>query len=242
MTRLWCPIDADALLAWARTPETQEVPKRKDGTSYGATGEELARRLLDVCQLRRTCDGRPATWWLLITYRHAELGDWLLAAGWVSFSRLYADGADPFRLPSTIRRVALAKFGWELDDTSAYMRIVSLHVLLPELRVCVETYLRSKCAIGEGVASALLPHLTEGEAAAAVKSLFLSSLFGGDVFEWKRRHRVRGSVDRLHVPTAEGRFHVGSFCAALRDAAGRYSRLTLRLRELVGDLGRLRQG
>ena len=52
----------------------------------------------------------------------------------------YADGADPFRLPSTIRRVALAKFRWELDDASAYMRIVSL--LLPELRVRVGAYLR----------------------------------------------------------------------------------------------------
>ena len=71
-----------------------------------------------------------------------------------------------------------------------------------------------------------------------MKSLFLSSLFGGDVFEWKRRHRVRGSVDCLHVPVAEGRFHVGSFCAALRDAAGRYSRQTPRLRELVGDCGK----
>ena len=68
-----------------------------------------------------------------------------------------------------------------------------------------------------------------------MKSLFLSSLFGGDVFEWKRRHRVRGSVDCLHISVAEGRFHVGSFCAALRDAAGRYSRQTPRLRELVGD-------
>ena len=204
-----------------RTPKAWEVPKRKDGTSYGATGEELARRLLDACQLRRTCHGRPATWWLQITYRHAELGDWLLTAGWVSFSRLYADGADPFRLPSAIRRVALAKFGWELVDASAYMRIVSL--LLPDLRARVEVYLRSKSAIGDGVASALLPHLTAREAAAAVKSLFLSSLFGGDVFEWKRRHGVRGSVDCLHVPTAEGRFHVGGFCAALRDAAGRYT-------------------
>ena len=136
---------------------------------------------------------------------------------------MYADGADPFRLPSTIRRVAHGKFKWELDDASAYMRIVSL--LLPELRVRIETYLRSKGAIGDGVASALLPHLTTGEAAEAVKSLFLSSLFGGDVFEWKRRHRVRGSVDCLHVSRAEGRFHVGGFCKALRDAAGRYSRL-----------------
>jgi hypothetical protein len=127
--------DAGALLDWMRTPQAREVPRRKDGTSYGDTGEGLARRLLDACQLRRTCNGRPATLWLKITYRHAELGDWLLAAGWVSFSRLYADGADPFRLPSAIRRIALAKFGWELDDAAAYMRIVSL--LLPDLRVCV---------------------------------------------------------------------------------------------------------
>ena len=236
VTHVWCPIDAGALLDWMRTPQAREVPRRKDGTSYGDTGEGLARRLLDACQLRRTCNGRPATWWLKITYRHAELGDWLLAAGWVSFSRLYADGADPFRLPSAIRRIALAKFGWELDDAAAYMRIVSL--LLPDLRVCVESYLRSKGEIGDGVASTLLSHLTAGGAAAAVKSLFLSSLFGGDVFEWKRRHHVYGSVDCLSVPTKEGRFHVGGFCAALRDAAGRYSRLTPRLRELVGDCGK----
>ena len=45
VTRVWCPIDADALLAWMRTPKAQEVPKWKDGASYGATGEELARRV-----------------------------------------------------------------------------------------------------------------------------------------------------------------------------------------------------
>lgn len=140
VTRVWCPIDADALIAWARPPKAQEVPKRKDGTSYGATGEELARRLLDACQLRRTCNGRPATWWLLITYRHAVSSEIGCSPQGGLVQPTYADGADPFRLLSTIRRVALAKFGWELDDASAYMRIVSL--LLPELRVRVEAYLR----------------------------------------------------------------------------------------------------
>ena len=233
---VWCPIDAEALSAWALTQEARQIPTRKDGTSYGATGAALVQRLLDACQVKCGADGDRSVRWLLLTYRHSALGDWLVASGWVSFSRLYADGADPFRLPSRIRRIALGRFGWELDDAAAYMRIIC--VLVPDLRPHVAAYLSSKTRIHHELVSALLPHLREADGHTAAKSLFLGSLFGGDVFEWKRRHGVRGSVDALRVATPEGQFHVGEFCAMLRGAAAAFGLARPRLSRLISACGR----
>ena len=54
-TRLWFPIDADALLAWTRTPEEQEVPV---GTAPRMAPPE--RSLRDGCLTRANC-AAPAT-------------------------------------------------------------------------------------------------------------------------------------------------------------------------------------
>ena len=228
---LWCPIDAEALRSWMLTPDAQTVPRHKDGTTYGVSGWQLASELLQAC----TGDGEVL--WLRIKYRHAALGDWLLAAGWVTYSRMYAIGADPFRLPSHIRRIALGKFGWELDDAAAYIRIIAR--LVPSTRQDVEAFVRSRDDIMRGVARSLLQHLPEREASAAAKGLFLASIFGGDVFRWKAAHGVVGSVGELVVPTAtSGPFRVGDFCSRLRQAADTFACAHPRLSQLVHGCGR----
>ena len=151
-----------------RTPKAQEVPKRKDGTSYGATGEELARRLLE-CSTRVSC-AAPAP--------HLQSAD-RQPGGCRSRTDTQSSGTGyspqggsrsagctrtertPSACPPPYAGSRLPNSRWELDDASAYMHIVSL--LLPDLRVRVEAYLRSKSAIGDEVASALLPHLTARE-------------------------------------------------------------------------------
>ena len=183
------------------------------------------------------CTGDGKVLWLRIEYRHAALGDWLLAAGWVSYSRVYAIGADPSRLPSHIRQVALGRFGWELDDAAAYIRIVALLVL--SLRTAVEAFLRSREDIMQGVAQRMLQYLPGRDALAAAKGLFLASIFGGDVFRWKAAHGVVGSVGELVVPTtSDGPFRVGDFCTRLRQAADTFACAHPRLSELVRGCGR----
>ena len=183
ISQLWCPIDANALHDWISTPEAQRVPVHKNGTSYGATGAQLAHDLLAACQRPRQNDDVQQAHWLHISYRHAALGEWLIASGWLSYSRLYALGQDPFRLPSAIRRIALGKFGFELDDTAAYLRIVAL--LVPALQRDIASFLESKPEIMGKVARLLLGHLAQDDAMTAAKELFLASIFGGDVFRWK---------------------------------------------------------
>ena len=47
-------------------------------------------------------------------------------------------------------------------------------------------FLRSRDGIMQGVVQSKLQHLPERDAMAAAKGLFLASIFGGDVFRWKR--------------------------------------------------------
>ena len=117
-------VDARALRAYVQNagPAADAVPRHKDGTSYGATRRELARRLLArLCVDERDSDGMAH---VVLAYRHSELGAALVAAGHVVASREYAcdRAADPFSLPRELRAVALGRSGEDYDDAAAFPR------------------------------------------------------------------------------------------------------------------------
>jgi len=117
-------VDARALREYVQGTghAADAVPRHKDGTSYGATRRELARRLLArLCVDERDSDGMAH---VVLAYRHSELGAALVAAGHVVASREYAcdRAADPFSLPRELRAVALGRSGEDYDDAAAFPR------------------------------------------------------------------------------------------------------------------------
>ena len=102
---LKCPVDIAALRRYAATPEAQQLAIGSDGTSYGATYAELARRFLAAVQPGST----PGEGVVTLTYAHSAKGAQLVAAGIVAESREYCvRGADPFALPRRLRALALS--------------------------------------------------------------------------------------------------------------------------------------
>ena len=114
-----CPIDAQALHEYVvgAGPEADEVPRHKDGRSYGATLRDLARALAT----------RARTGSVDIRYHHSRLGAQLYLAGLVDGSREYAvkedRGLDPFAtMPKALRAIAMRKSGADFDDNASFAR------------------------------------------------------------------------------------------------------------------------
>ena len=59
---------------------------------------------------------------LTITYRHRGLGAALVAAGYSSGCRVYADGVDPFNMPKLVRHAAFANLDFDVDDEASHPR------------------------------------------------------------------------------------------------------------------------
>ena len=76
-------------------------------------------------------------------YRHSFVGARLIAAGHLTHSRVYAiERYDPFSRPRAVRAAALARFGFDFDDKSAYPTVM-LAIFL-EGRLVSSGYLRHK--------------------------------------------------------------------------------------------------
>ena len=116
-----CPIDANAL----RTFLTSPLARRRPHGDYGRvdpssrTYGEQTRDFLSHAQYVGT---DTDTGIVDITYREAARGAAMREAGHIHMSREYAKGPDPFRLPKMLRKIALAKFGFDFDDAAAYPR------------------------------------------------------------------------------------------------------------------------
>ena len=111
---LRCPVDREALEAFANSEEGAAVVLHADGTSYERTGAVLANDFLSHVI---TAGG---TSFIDIDYRFSPRGQAAVDAGFVAHSREYAVGADPFKLPKRLRGLALARYGLDFDDAAAF--------------------------------------------------------------------------------------------------------------------------
>ena len=57
-----------------------------------------------------------------VEYGYAAKGEALIEAGHITCAREYAFGPDPFKLSKKLRQLALARFGYDFDDTGSYPR------------------------------------------------------------------------------------------------------------------------
>ena len=115
-SELVCPINTHALRRYAvdAGSEADVAQYDKRGGTRG-TLREAAQRFL------RRVGGRTE---VPLAYQHSLLGAELVAAGFVAASREYAcpGQPDPFRLPRSVRQVAFAQRGSEMDDSASYPR------------------------------------------------------------------------------------------------------------------------
>ena len=89
--------------------------------SSGKTIGQLAKQLREQATRDPRSDA-PAQ--VVISYAHSMIGARLVAAGYVTDSRIYPlnRAADPFAYPKRVRCAALARFGFDFDDEAAYAR------------------------------------------------------------------------------------------------------------------------
>ena len=92
---------------------TQEAQQRDPNS--GKTLLELVEGLLQAVAFTDDDSGT-----LTLTYTFSEMGSRLAAAGFVKYSREYATGQDPFKLPKRLRQLALARIGLDFDDVASY--------------------------------------------------------------------------------------------------------------------------
>ena len=105
-----CPIDVGALMQFAATP----AAFTRDG-ERGKTYLELIEELLGATRFEDDHTG-----WITLRYTFSKMGARLAAAGFVRYSREYAAGQDPFKLPKMVRKLALGRFGLDFDDAASY--------------------------------------------------------------------------------------------------------------------------
>ena len=88
-----CPIDLDAIQEYISSPESLEIFKTQRATSR--TGRGLMTDFLKEVERDSKDHSRGS---IKIRYRLSELGEQLYEAGFILDSRVYAIGADPFKL------------------------------------------------------------------------------------------------------------------------------------------------
>ena len=92
--------------------------------------------------LAKVEDVKDGVGWLEIKYTHSVVGAQLVAAGYVGFSREYAEGVDPFKLPGAARRAALGRLGLDFDDKAAYPTAAAAVMLAG--REVAQTFIRHR--------------------------------------------------------------------------------------------------
>ena len=95
------------------------VATRRDGRSYDQTYGQMARNLIGAVEIDAD---DPTAGTLTIEYRHSATGAALVDAGYVTASREYAIGVDPFEMPRALRGAALARWGHDFDDAQRTRR------------------------------------------------------------------------------------------------------------------------
>ncbi len=187
-----CPIDVAALTAFLQTPEaSQRIKAPGPGGNHVSLGT-LARQFLRKVQRKSQTDGE-----ILIEYRLSPKGWAYMQAGHLTLTREYAVGADPFGLPKHLRHLALARFGYDFDDSGAFSR-AGAH-LIPVGRPECKRFLEHR----ETILAAIGRHFFPTESAAEQRSrakhltnmLDMDGTYGG----WRREYSIPATT-RLDDP------------------------------------------
>ena len=206
---LVCPIDVGALRDFAGNDAALAIPMRKDGEPFGGTYRERIERLLAAVTTAKE-DVRTGT--MTLEYRHSPLGSVLVAAGFVSSSREYATGADPFKEPKLIRTLALARFGLDFDDTASYPH-ARLAIVDAGRDLC-RRFLDSRETIMRQVGDHFLVDTLPHERRDKVKVLFNALDMDGTYEGWRKKMGVKRSItlDGLRIKDDHDRdFSMGEY-------------------------------
>ena len=177
---LTCPVDVQQLQAWAASPAGQQVVLHKDGTSTGTTGAAMVASFLF-----RTRHAQQLT----LHYRHAELAADAIAAGIVCAGREMAVEVEPFKLRSSIRGHAMARFGFDLDDRSSYPTALAFMISSGrEAASFLRRHIKElRFAIGDAVFVGTIPRAVRYERA---KQLINSLDMDGTYGSWVTKYRA----------------------------------------------------
>ena len=191
VTTVQCPVDVEGLRRFAELPESRATVCARTGESHESMARDLAAR------------AGPPDWvgtaWVELTYRHSFVGARLVAAGHVSFSRVYAaERHDPFKYPKEVRGAALGRFGIELDDRAAYP--CAMAALFTQGSGSLRAYLADRAHVLQNLALKLFGR-TDAECVGSVKQLLITIDMGGAPGGWASRHRdqLLQGVDVLGV-------------------------------------------
>ena len=94
---------------------------------------------------------------MTLSYRHSRLAERLIAAGHISESREYAieQQKDPFRLPRSLRKIALGRSGVDFDDKAAFP--YAKMALVRPCKNAIQTFLTHREPIMTQMGEYLLP-------------------------------------------------------------------------------------
>ena len=215
-----CPVDMERLNAFLASPDAALVESTSRKT-YGAIAAELLK------EVHRTELG-GAVGWLTLHYRHSNIGARLTAAGYVSYSREYVKGVDPFRLPRPARHAALGRMGLDIDDHASYP--TAAVAMLEAGREVAAAFLANRELI-------LARHgdhyfnddgtFSDKEKREWVKELYNSLDMDGSVQAWRRKYAeeiltasVAQPQDRpppLDLPNGQSQFTLEGYEAAAKE-------------------------
>ena len=180
-----CPIDTVRLRAFLLTPEARvwDADRRR-------TLGSLVQEVLDATRNGHAGTDEPqGVGTLTIEYRHSKMGARLVAAGFVRCSREYAKGADPFKLPSALRSLALGRLGLDFDDVASYPTAAA--ALLYVDREIATTFIRHREHILRHHGSYyFLPGFSPDWCRKHVKALYNAIDMDGGVHSWCDRQKA----------------------------------------------------
>ena len=222
-----CPIDVGRLQAYVVSDESLEVFSSQMGA--GAATQRTGRELVTTFLQHVTLDSSdPSMGSISIVYRHSEAAEQMIAAGFIVASREYAVGADPFRLKRKLRALALARFGFDFDDSASFPRAALALLCAGSSRA--RAFLGARKQILRALAAHYFPGLAaSGVAGAAeardrVKKLFNSLDMDGTFGSWLNNTDDFGRPFSADIPiTRRTRRGVVVHPTAADTAAGLFS-------------------
>ena len=191
-TSLRCPVDVASLEGWATSAEGQQMVLFSDGSPSGKTGAQWVRSLLTSVVTTGVLAGDG---YIDIEYQHSTTGADLHAAGFVTSSREYAIGMDPFKLPKAVRQIALARFGMDFDDSASYPRAGA--ALLQTGKTLANHLLRHRKPILGALGTYFFPSLAAKMAYDRVKRLFNALDMDGTYGQWYEE--FKGDIPAGHT-------------------------------------------